>query len=49
MHLNIGNPPRVQIICWRAWRLRWHRWQGSISKILWFSVLLGPVEVRVWR
>jgi hypothetical protein len=41
---------RVQFIMWRDWRgFGWHRWQGGISTILFGSLLLGWLEVRVWR
>jgi hypothetical protein len=57
MHWNLGTwvgmrnvPPKVQIIVWRDWHgVRWHRWRGGIGQILRGSLLLGWIEIRVWR
>jgi hypothetical protein len=49
-YTNIGNPPRAQIIlcgAYRGWKVK--RWTGALSEFFRFSVLLGPVEFRVWR
>jgi len=50
MHVNVyagSRWPRVQVILWRGWKgLRWHRWR---SPVLAGSLLIGWIEVRVWR
>jgi hypothetical protein len=51
MNLYFGrHDPRVQIIWWGAWRgIRWHRWSPAYAKFFRGSLLLGWLELRVWR
>jgi len=43
--------PKVQYIWWfPEWKgFRRHMWPGNMSKILHYSILLGWLEIRVWR
>lgn len=50
VHLNIGSPPRFQVLVWPAWKgIGWRSWTGGIGRILRGSLVLGWVEVRLWR
>lgn len=51
-HINIGRAvwPRAQVIFWREWKgLRWHRWQGKMGVLFRGSLILGWIEIRIWR
>jgi hypothetical protein len=49
-HINIGKPIRAQIILWGAYRgFRVKQWKGALGQFFRFSVLLGPIEIRVWK
>jgi hypothetical protein len=47
-HWNLGN---VQVIWWGwgRWSCRWHRWRGHLDRLIRGSLLVGPLELRIYR
>lgn len=42
--------PKVQFIFRpRLGTIRFHRWHGTLGEILRYSIILGPLEIRVWQ